>query len=102
MAIQLRDYRILDGALDQFVDEWRARIAPLRHQKGFTIEGAWKIPEESRFLWLAAYPGDWDSFEAADRAYYASPERARVQPDPARLIEQQAVAAAVEVPLEAG
>lgn len=102
MAIQLRDYRIRDGALDQFVEEWRAKIAPLRREKGFTIEGAWKILDESRFLWLASYPGDWDDFEAADSAYYASPERAAIEPDPARLIERQAVAGAVEVALEAG
>lgn len=95
MAIQLRDYRIQDGALDQFIEEWRTQIAPLRRQKGFTIEGTWKIPEESRLLWLLAYPGDWDAFEAADRAYYESPERARIRPDPARLIEQPAVAALV-------
>jgi hypothetical protein len=29
-----------------------------------------------------------ESFEAADTAYYRSPERAALDPDPARLIEE--------------
>jgi hypothetical protein len=32
-----------------------------------------------------AHPGD---FEEADRSYYASPERRRLSPDPARFIDE--------------
>jgi hypothetical protein len=69
----------------------------LRRELGFTIPGAWTVEGESRFVWLLTYPGDWDAFEEADRRYFASPQRAAVSPDPARLIEQQAVARLVEV-----
>jgi hypothetical protein len=89
MATQLRDYRIRDGELGRFVDEWRTGVAPLRRARGFEIPGAWTIPEENRFVWLLAHPGDWDAFAVADAAYYASPERAALDPDPARLIEEQ-------------
>lgn len=92
MVTQLRDYRLTEGSLDQFVDEWLAGIAPLRRELGFTIEGAWKVEGESRFVWLLAHTGDWDAFEAADRGYYASPQRTKLNPNPARLIEDQAVA----------
>ena len=89
MATQLRDYRIAAGALDEFVNEWRTRIAPIRIALGFTIAGAWTVREESRFVWLLSHPGDWDAFEGADRGYHASPGRAALDPDPARLIEEQ-------------
>ena len=89
MATQLRDYRIRAGELDQFVDEWRTRLAPLRHWCGFDIPLAWTIPEENRFVWLLVHPGDWDAFTEADEAYFASPARAAMDPDPARLIEEQ-------------
>ena len=91
MATQLRDYRIADGSLHQFVDEWRNGVAPLRREMGFTIDGAWLVQDESRFVWLLSYPGGWDAFEAADREYYASPQRKSLDPDPARLIEEQTV-----------
>ena len=89
MATQLRDYRIVDGELDRFVAEWRAHLAPLRRSVGFSIGGAWTVDGESRFVWLLTHPGDWAQFAAADERYFASPERARIDPDPARLIEEQ-------------
>jgi hypothetical protein len=86
---QLRDYRIREGDLDRFVDEWRSHLAPLRRSVGFEIPAAWKIPAEHRFVWLLRHAGDWASFEEADARYFASPERKAFDPDPARLIEEQ-------------
>ena len=88
-AIQLRDYRIRSGELGRFVEEWSAGIVPLRRAQGFEITGAWTVPEEDRFVWLLVHQGDWDAFAEADAAYYASPERAALDPDPARLIAEQ-------------
>lgn len=89
MVTQLRDYRIVDGTLDEFVNEWRTHIVPIRRSLGFSIDGAWTVEEESRFVWLLSHPGDWDAFERADRGYHASPQRGALDPDPARLIEEQ-------------
>lgn len=89
MATQLRDYRIRAGELDRFVEEWRSGLAPLRRACGFEIPRAWAVPEEDRFVWLLVHPGDWDAFTEADEAYFASPDRAGLEPDPARLIEEQ-------------
>ena len=89
MATQLRDYRITEGSLGQWVREWTADIAPLRRELGFSIDAAWTVEGESRFVWLLSYPGDWSAFEAADRAYYESPARTRLDPNPARLIAEQ-------------
>ncbi len=97
MAIQLRDYRILEGSLDQFIEEWRTHRAPLRRGSGFAIEGSWTVVGESRFVWLLTFPGDWDAFDAADQRYYASPQRSKIRPDPARLIDGQLVARLAEV-----
>lgn len=89
MATQLRDYAIVPGELERFVAEWRRSLAPLRRAVGFTIDGAWTIAEESRFVWLLSHDGDWDDFARADARYFASPERAAIRPDPARLIREQ-------------
>jgi hypothetical protein len=99
MATQLRDYRIRAGELDRFVDEWTAGLAPLRRSIGFEIPAAWTVPEEDRFVWILEHPGDWDAFDAADATYFASPERGAMDPDPARLIEEQRTLRLTEVPL---
>ena len=88
-ATQLRDYRIRAGELDRFVEEWRGQLLPLRRAHGFEIAGAWTIPDEDRFIWLLVHPGGWDAFAKADEAYFASPEREAMDPDPARLIAEQ-------------
>ena len=89
MATQLRDFRIRSGELDRFVAEWTAGVAPLRRRAGFEIRAAWTVPDEDRFIWLLEHEGDWERFEDADAIYYASPERQALDPDPARLIEDQ-------------
>ena len=99
MVTQLRDYRIREGSLDQWVDEWRDRITPLRRELGFMVERAWTVEAESRFVWLLAHPGDWEAFEAADGAYYDSPQRTSLDHNPARLIEAQTHTRLAEVEL---
>jgi hypothetical protein len=97
MTTQMRDYRIRAGELDRFVDEWRANVAPIRQSTGFRIPAAWTVPEEDRFIWLLAHDGDWDAFVKADEAYYASPARTSLDPDPARLIVEQRTVRLTEV-----
>lgn len=83
MVAQLRMYKVKDGHLDTFVQEWRAGVAPLRRKFDFKIEGAWVIREKDEFVWIVSYDGP-EGFEARDAAYYASPERKALTPDPAR------------------
>ena len=85
MQSALRVYRIRPGELDAFVAEWRAAVVPLRRRLGFTVEHAWTSREADTFAWLLGYDGP-QSWQAANAAYYDSPERAALDPDPARLI----------------
>jgi len=85
MEFQLRVYRIEAGWLDEFVDEWRRLILPVRQQLGFSIVGPWINREESRFVWLVGYDGN---IREANERYYSSDERAAMDPDPARLITE--------------
>ena len=57
MRWQLRDFRIVPGALDQFAAEWRETVAPARVAAGFSIVGPWLVPAESRFIWILGYDG---------------------------------------------
>jgi len=83
MPTQIRIYRIKPGELDAFVEEWREHVAPLRRRFGFEVVGAWSSEADDTFVWIISHGGD---FEAADREYYLSPERAALEPDPARHI----------------
>lgn len=86
MTAQLRMYRIKGGQLEEFVREWKAAVVPLREKLGFKVEGAWTIRGEDRFVWIVSYDGA-DGFEARDAAYYASPERKNLRPNPAPRVE---------------
>jgi len=87
MISQLRLYTINKGKLDDFVKAWAEGVYPLRLKHGFNIEAAWVIKERNEFVWILTYDGpeDWATQEAA---YYASPERAALDPDPAQWIAQ--------------
>lgn len=82
---QLRDYTVKPGEMADWVAEWKANIVPLRRSLGFEVIGAWRVSDSDRFVWLLRYRGE-RSFEDADAAYYASPQRKAIRPDPARHI----------------
>ena len=84
METQLRVYRIAAGHLDDFVDAWIAGVLPVRRKLGFEID-AWSEVDGDRFVWLVRWSGP-GSFADADAAYYASPERKSLEPDPAQWI----------------
>ena len=69
--------------MNDWLEEWRARIVPLRLAHGFKIAGAWTVDGTDRFVWIISYEGP-KSWEEADAGYYASPERKAIDPDPAR------------------
>ena len=80
---QLRVYQLVDGSMDAFLQEWREHIVPMREAFGFSVSGAWTIPQTNGFVWVISHDGD---FEEADRAYFASDKRTALDPDPARHI----------------
>jgi len=96
MQTQVRVYQVQPGQLDTFVRVWRELIVPLRRRFGFEVRGAWASVEDDTFVWVLAHEKD---FLAADRAYYLSPERAALDPDPARLIVEPRAFLARPVPL---
>ncbi len=84
---QLRMYRIVEGRLAEFVQQWLAGVLPLRRKMGFTVDGAWTVRGEDRFVWIVSYEGE-ESFETKNEEYYASSERKALDPNPADLIEE--------------
>jgi hypothetical protein len=82
---QLRLYTIKPGEMDAWLEEWRRLIAPLRRRHGFEVRNAWVTNDGERFAWILRYAGP-RTWEEADAAYYAAPERKAMQPDPARHI----------------
>ncbi len=86
-TVQVRMYVAKEGRLDEFVRVFVEQLVPLRARFGFRVLGAWTVPEERRFVWVAGYEGDGSIQEAHER-YYASPERLAVSPDPASLLQE--------------
>jgi hypothetical protein len=88
--VQLRRYTVAAGQMERWVGEWRERVVPLREAHGFEVVGAWVVEGSDEFVWVIANDGS-RTFEEADAAYYASPERVGMDPDPARyLVEVRA------------
>lgn len=79
---QLRIYTINRGEMETFVQGWRELIVPLRLKHGYTIDGAWIVEGENRFIWMVSYDGD-EAWEAKEHAYYNDPERVAIAPGPA-------------------
>ena len=85
MTLQLRIYTINRGKMEAFTEGWLKGVYPLRLKHGFTIPGAWVMEKTNQFVWLVGC-ADQEDWEAKERAYYASPERHALDPDPAQYI----------------
>ena len=84
MRFQLRMYRVRPGEMDEWIREWSEQVLPLRRRQGFSVLGPWVAREEDLFVWLVGHR----DLEAANAAYYASPERRSLDPDPARHLAE--------------
>jgi hypothetical protein len=85
MGTQLRRYTIRRGEGARFAKEWSQSVVPLRAEFGFRAHG-WLVEGGDEFVWILEHDGDRAAFGAADKAYYASPQRRSLEPDPARLV----------------
>jgi hypothetical protein len=85
MEYQLRHYVLAPGTKEQFVEEWRAAIVPLRLELGFGVLGAWEMTDEDEFAWIVSYSGE-DGYAAAEERYQAERARRSIDPDPKRFI----------------
>jgi hypothetical protein len=86
MELELRRNRIRAGCMKEFLDAWLRGVVPLRRRFGFTFVGAWVFDDADEIVWILGYDGP-DGFDHADGRYYASPERALLDPDPAQWFE---------------
>ncbi|MER3451915.1 MAG: NIPSNAP family containing protein [Thermus sp.] len=70
MTVQMRRYRLREGATEGFLRFFREVVVPLRKEVGFHILGAYLLSKQE-FLWFVAH----ENFEEAEKAYYAHPRR---------------------------
>lgn len=84
---QIREYTVKPGEMGEWIAEWRSKIVPLREQQGFKVLGAWTVDGTDQFIWIIEYDGP-KTWQQANDAYYASPERKALDPDPARHLAQ--------------
>ena len=86
MICQHRTYQVRTGVMDEFVALFRDHLVPLREAYGYEVLGAWNDPEDGTFVWVVGHeaPDGWD---ACEKAYYDSPERAAVPKDPKEFLE---------------
>lgn len=86
MLVQVRTYRIKPGQMEAFVALWRDHVVPARAAHGYEVLGAWNDPEDGTFVWVVSHAAP-DGWEAAEKAYYDSPERNGLPQNPADLMD---------------
>jgi hypothetical protein len=86
VIVQLRTYQVRAGEMDTFVALFRDHLVPVREAYGYTLLGAWNDPETGTFVWVVGHEAP-DGWEAAEKAYYDSPERAAMPANPADYLE---------------
>jgi len=83
---QLRMYEVAEGKMSEFLAIFPA-VVEARRSVGFDVVGVWAIPEENKFVWIVSTdePG---GIGALTDAYYASPLRAAIDPEPASFLDK--------------
>ncbi len=86
-TVQLRRYQISPGEMDAFV-EWWPSLLPARKQYGFDVLFAFVDESTNQFVWAVSHGGD---FDAAEKTYLASSERAAVFDGVPRRVDESFV-----------
>lgn len=86
MRAQFRLYKVKPGQMPQFLSAWEHGAVPMRELFGFKVLAAWRSEDDAEFGWVVAYEGE-GHFESAEKAYYASAERAAITDDPAQYLD---------------
>jgi len=94
---QLRRYDVAEGKMDEFLSIFPA-VVDARRSVGFAVVGAWANREDNTFVWIVSTdaPGGID---ALAKAYYSSPLRAAITPEPASLLDKIETTLLQEVPI---
>ena len=72
MNSQLRIYDLKPGTMEEFAAQVDKEILPIRLDHGFRRSGPWMVEETNQYVWIVHYDGD-ETFEEAERRYYADP-----------------------------
>jgi hypothetical protein len=76
-TVQLRRYQVKPGQMDDFV-QWWPGVVQARKQYGFEVLFAFVDESTNQFVWAVSHDGDSEAFDADEKTYLASPERAAV------------------------
>ena len=87
MEYQIRRYKIVADGMNEFVELFNHQLVSLRERFGFRLESSWRLDETHEFMWIVSHDGA-EGFETADAAYYSSPDRDAVTPNPMDFIEE--------------
>ncbi|WP_341715809.1 NIPSNAP family protein [Micromonospora sp. FIMYZ51] len=91
-SVQIRTYVVRAGRLDEWIEQWRTLIVPLRREFGFEVHGSWMDRERNAHIWVISYAGE-GPFEEANAAYWASPKRKALGVDPTEFLVGEEVRA---------
>jgi hypothetical protein len=74
MTLQLRRYALHPHLTDEFLS-WFPSLVPARAAFGFSVEHAYVDRAKHEFTWVVSHPGTIEEFQAAEAAWFSSPER---------------------------
>jgi hypothetical protein len=84
MIAEVRIYTMNKGKLDEFVELWNGKLAPIHAQYGLKILGAWVNRPQNEFIWIRVFESEADR-DAKTRQYMESPERRALGDAPQKL-----------------
>jgi hypothetical protein len=84
MIAEVRMYTINKGRLDEFVQLFNQKLAPIHAKYGLKILGAWVNRPQNEFIWVRVFEDEVDR-DAKTKAYMASPERQAIGDLPQQL-----------------
>lgn len=73
---QLRRYELEPDTAQEFVDWVVKTVIPLREAMGYKVHWRYLAEDKTEFTWLVSLDVSTQEFEASDKAWMESPERA--------------------------
>ena len=81
MIYELREYRIREGRMEEWVELMDRMIIPFQEEMGMTVVGSFTVPEEEGlYVWIRRFPSREARRRLYDRVYGSDTWKNEIRP----------------------
>ena len=91
MFYELRQYQIVDGKMDEWIDYMESVIIPFQVDKGMVITGSYRGEDDKTYVWMRRFNSDEERKKLYEAVYDSDRWTTEIAPKVGTMIQKDGV-----------